>query len=396
MTRRSFTTLGKFILGLMVLLYLASVTAQAGLLLLFIGLVGGCVWVNWRMCRKLVQTIAVEAPRKILVCEGSRAEQPWVITAKGSEKSNRPVEQIEIHSGAGLLFRIATMVPGETLHAVPNLLHRRRGVYPHADLKAVCAAPFGLVQAERTLSLPGETVVYPRVYPSPLPGCSGTEMLTGGKLKGGRRVANGTHFAGIRDWQAGDPIKQIDWKSSAKRNGLMVRTFEEELSGKICFVLDIRAEHAAKEDAAARLACSMILGALTEGHHVEVFDLAGARHQRFPPFADPSEPLELLARYTSGSPAGEAFERLAERLPRRAAVALVVAQVEPEHERLLDTLRRQARKTTLCVPHDRPVHPSVSASEIVRFNEEEAWSDHPFDPRTRVAAEPSGRLAAAS
>lgn len=386
MTRRRFTTLGKFILGLLLLLYLASVTAQAGLLLLFIGLVGGCVWVNWRMCRKLVQTIAVDAPRKVMVCEGSRAEQPWTISAQGKENSSRPVEQVEIRSRAGVLFRIATMVPGETLHAVPELVYQRRGVYPHAELTAVCAAPFGLVQAERTLSLPGEIIVYPKVYPAPTPPCTGTEMLTGGKLKGARRVAHGTHFAGVRDWQAGDPIKQIDWKSSAKRGGLMVRTFEEELSGRICCVLDLRTPDAAVEDAAVRLTSSMIIAAMGEGHHAEIFDLAGGRHQRFLPFADPSEVLEFMARYGGGNPAID-LDRLAERFPRRASVVLVAAQVEAEHERLLEALRRQRRKTTLCVPQDAPVAGAVPASEIVRFKEEEAWFEGSAAAQQEIAAE---------
>jgi 1,4-dihydroxy-2-naphthoate octaprenyltransferase len=52
MVKTRLTRLGKIFLVLMLLFYGAAVTSQSGLLLLLIGLIGGCFAVNWTFSRR--------------------------------------------------------------------------------------------------------------------------------------------------------------------------------------------------------------------------------------------------------------------------------------------------------------------------------------------------------
>ncbi len=57
-----------------------------------------------------------------------------------------------------------------------------------------------------------------------------------------RRVGVGTEFYGIREYIAGDELRKINWKASAKRDVLMTNEFESECSGDVTIMLDARTE----------------------------------------------------------------------------------------------------------------------------------------------------------
>ncbi len=57
-----------------------------------------------------------------------------------------------------------------------------------------------------------------------------------------RRVGVGTEFFGIREYVAGDELRKINWKASARRDQLMTNEFESECSGDVTIMLDARTE----------------------------------------------------------------------------------------------------------------------------------------------------------
>src|SRR3954466_4045962 len=86
------TRAGKMFLTLMLLFYVASVTSQSGLLLLFIGLIGGCFIVNFSFGRRNVQNLKITAPKDVFLVEGGKAGQPWRI----ENQSKKHLENIQI------------------------------------------------------------------------------------------------------------------------------------------------------------------------------------------------------------------------------------------------------------------------------------------------------------
>lgn len=65
-----------------------------------------------------------------------------------------------------------------------------------------------------------------------LPTRSGAERAT-------HRRGGGQELLALREYRPGDPMRQVDWKSTARRNQLIVREFTEELRTELVFVLDI-------------------------------------------------------------------------------------------------------------------------------------------------------------
>src|SRR5687768_1066899 len=100
MVRRRLTSIGKLFLGLMFLFYVASVTSQSGLLLLLIGLIGGCFIVNWSFATRNTRHLQVIAPAEVYLVEGEAPDQPW----KFYNPMSKHAEVMEILHGEQLLF----------------------------------------------------------------------------------------------------------------------------------------------------------------------------------------------------------------------------------------------------------------------------------------------------
>lgn len=71
-----------------------------------------------------------------------------------------------------------------------------------------------------------------------------TRRLISGTLIGDTRSAqkgSGLDFDQIREYQQGDDVRFIDWKSSARTNKLLVKQYTEERSRTIILAVDVSA-----------------------------------------------------------------------------------------------------------------------------------------------------------
>jgi uncharacterized protein (DUF58 family) len=343
------TANGKWFLGVLVALYVASITSQSGLLLLLIGMLSGCFVVNLVKARRAVRGIRITPPILARLAEGQRLTTPWTITNAGRNLAG----QIETLSGAGLLFRIARLAPGESAHLAPSLVFQRRGVFSCGEVRVASRYPFGLVSAMMPQRLTGEMVVHPAIYPTLAPAAAGYDVMVGGKHRGTRRTTSGTHFAGVRPLQPGDPLKQIHWKSSAKGLGLMVKTYDEELSGRVAVMVDAGHRGGAKAlDDCLRAAGSLMFAALDEGHHVEWQDLARREPHLIPPFDDGQEILDDLARIrpAPGCLNQANLEEAISRVSHKCGVCLVLTEFPLAAQEAVATLRAKGRVVSVYLP----------------------------------------------
>ncbi len=366
MVRRRLTTTGKLFVGLMFLFYVASVTSQSGLLLLLIGLLGGCFIVNWSFATRNARYLKVTPPPEVYLVEGEAPGQPW----KFENPTVKHAELVEIFHGDHLLFRLPVVKTKESISILPEMKYDRRGVYPNARVTITSAAPYGLIRASRQVQLPGEVVVFPRVYNVDSPAATGVEMISGGQSRGGRRVNTGTHFAGVRAWQAGDSLKQVHWKTTARRGEVMVKTFEEELGGRVSLVLDCGVGDVQVIDNAVRAAASLGVAALQAGHQLEFVESAAmAQSLRLAAFSDEGEFLERLARYAI--PQQRTMPQ-ATGLWRRSTVALIGTVWHEEWRTWIDEVRGINRPVQLYLPNGAVVPKNLDA-EIFHFNERDIW-----------------------
>jgi uncharacterized protein (DUF58 family) len=358
------TSTGKLFAVAAVLLYLASLTSQSGLLLLPIGILFGCYLVNVFAARRSVHAVEIQPPASLQVSEGERPNQPWRVT----NRSPKPVGLLTFTSPAGELFRLARMEKGEARNLIPELSFQRRGVFPNARIKVSSIFPFGFVRVERVLDLPGEIVVYPALYPTHPPRAAGYDVMVGGKFQGNRRASAGASFAGVRPMLAGDPLRNVHWKASSKGQGLMVKTFDEELAGRVALILDTTGEDAFLDDA-VRAAGSLMFAALDEGHHVEFIIPGETEAMLIPPFADGHEILERLARIEtqSDSITPDTLSVAVSKVSSRSALCLVFSSVNELILTALYRLVEQGREVTLCVPADAEFTAESERLTVRRF-----------------------------
>jgi uncharacterized protein (DUF58 family) len=120
---------------------------------------------------------------------------------------------------------------------VTRTLCVQRGIYHLGPLRIVTGDPFGLFQAEKTISDTTPLIVYPATIDIPnfhLP----VGVLSGGDAQRQRTHQITTNAAGVRDYAAGDSFSRIHWPSTARRRRIIVKEFELDPLADIWIMLD--------------------------------------------------------------------------------------------------------------------------------------------------------------
>lgn len=114
-----------------------------------------------------------------------------------------------------------------------------RGIHQIGPLRTRIGDPFGLATYERELADRSRLVAIPKVYElSGLPPGSGLGTGENGTAK--TRAGHGNDDAMVREYQHGDDIRRVHWKSTARRDELMVRVEERPWQGGVTVLLDRR------------------------------------------------------------------------------------------------------------------------------------------------------------
>jgi uncharacterized protein (DUF58 family) len=115
----------------------------------------------------------------------------------------------------------------------------------------------GLISARRRLSVPGETMVWPRVYP--LAGAVLARFAVDGDGLEARRARHAADLHGLRDYRPGDALRRIHWRSSIRRGTPVVREFEQPVTPGITIVIDLdRRQHPTRLDSAVRATAALL------------------------------------------------------------------------------------------------------------------------------------------
>jgi uncharacterized protein (DUF58 family) len=113
----------------------------------------------------------------------------------------------------------------------------RRGVYRLGPTTLASGDPFGLFAVKRTISKADSLLVLPLILPiQDFPSPSG--YLPGGKAIRQKSFEITPHASGVREYVHGDPLKRIHWPTSARRDRLMVKEFEQDPQAEIWLFLD--------------------------------------------------------------------------------------------------------------------------------------------------------------
>jgi len=197
--------------------------------------------------------------------------------------------------------------PGERRRVVTDLRPVRRGDRRCEALAVRSLGPLGLAARQRTLPLPARLRVLPPFHsrkhlPSKLSRLRELDGRTSLRVRG-----QGTEFDSLRDYVIGDDVRSIDWRATARRQQVVVRTWRPERDRRVLIVLDTSRTSAARIGDEPRLDAAMdaalLLAALAAraGDRVDLLAVdrqvrarveGASRNELLPALVDAMAPLE--------------------------------------------------------------------------------------------------------
>lgn len=203
--------------------------------LLAILLIVSFVWaysnINWLYISRLTRTRRTQVGRpleeRFTVRNSSILPKLWLEVRDHSTLHGHFASKVvnSLGSRSGFTWRI-------------NTVCKIRGRYRLGPMRLRTSDPFGLFPMARDIDATTNVVVYPltaEIHHFALP----IGMLPGGNALRRRTHYVTTNAAGVRDYAPGDSFSRIHWRSTARRDRLIVKEFELDPLADIWLVVDM-------------------------------------------------------------------------------------------------------------------------------------------------------------
>lgn len=228
-----------------------------------------------------------------------------------------------------------------------SITPRRRGSYVLGDHFVRIPSPFGLWWRQRKISDATPVRVYPdlqsvRTYELLAKADRQYGMFRSTRLRGGE-----SEFERLREYTRDDEYRKLDWKATARRNQLIVRTFQLESNQNVVFMLDAgRLMSATSEDVALfdhALNAALMLGhiAVGNGDNVGLLGFSDTVHAFVPPSRGKKANQRVIHACYDLHPRlvepdfALAFDHIGQKLRRRSLLVLFTQVTDDVTARLL-------------------------------------------------------------
>ncbi|MBI2168972.1 MAG: DUF58 domain-containing protein [Actinobacteria bacterium] len=319
------TTRGWSVVGSVLGLYAAgralgtvelAMVAAAGVVALLLGVV--IVWV----ARPDVRARRTVRPHRLYA--GATAEASIELVNLGTRHT--PVLSVtdRFTGRREARFAVPPLRSGESARGAYRIPTARRGVFAIGPLRVGVTDPLGLIRRAVQADPKEQVTVYPRVEPvAALPLTAGRDLV-GGAVNDFSRSRAGTEFHSLREYQVGDDLRRVHWRSTARTGQLMIREHDVPWQTRATLLLDDRSGGSAPAafermvEAAASVATALhqrrsILRLLTSSGLDTGF---GTGHEHFE---------TIMERLAVADPTGQdRFDDVAARLHRQAATGALV------------------------------------------------------------------------
>jgi uncharacterized protein (DUF58 family) len=143
---------------------------------------------------------------------------------------------VDVPVGEGLVeAHVPLLTPGTT-HVEPlHIAAHRRGIIDVGPMTLARSDPVGLLRRE--LRWPQRQTIFVHPVTTPLPATSSGQVHDLEGLPSADIVAADLSFHAIREYQPGDSLRHVHWKSTAKASTLMVREYEESRRSRLAVLL---------------------------------------------------------------------------------------------------------------------------------------------------------------
>jgi uncharacterized protein (DUF58 family) len=288
-----------------------------------------------------------------------------------------------------------------------DLTPERRGVHEVGPLAIEEHDPFRLMGLRHVAGRTSRLVVTPRVTDLEAEP-AGSVSAEGESERVQRRADGGDDDLGTREYRAGDPLRRVHWRATARHGELMVRQEEQRSSPRSIVLLDTRAAAFPRDEdddgegegdrafeRAVAFAASVGVHLQRGGYAVQLVETAGSADALASASgrgADPAVEEDLLLHLAEVRPAAPDPERdavqeaLADLRRSRRAVPLhaVLGHLDPVEARRLAALGAACRPAVAFLAHPGRVD-GRDDREVVRILREAGWRTVVLDADTRPA-----------
>lgn len=251
--RTRITYEGISFLSILAFIVLGSILRQINLLVLLSGLMIAPFFFNWRISRKMLQRVTFRRHAPDWVNAGKPFSLVWeadndrqAIPAWGVRVVDRlKYEDADRKDAEKVTMVVKPIEPQSSRRVSSRCLLPQRGVCELGPAEASSAFPVGLVRTKVNLPETQVLLVAPRLGMLTDKWTRFTRSSLDGSQSAQSRSSNQQEqFYAIRPWQFGDSRRLIHWRSTAKKNELMVRQFDQQVDRELVVVLDFHAGQA--------------------------------------------------------------------------------------------------------------------------------------------------------
>ncbi|MFC7850305.1 DUF58 domain-containing protein [Arthrobacter sp. NPDC057388] len=225
-----------------------------------------------------LQQVSVERAAPAKVTLGGASDAVLTVHNDGSRRLRAVVRDAwQPSAGAENPVQEVAVPAGERRRLNVRLRPVRRGDLsaPHITVRSF--GPLRLAARQKTVQAPGSLRVLPpfnsrRHLPSKLRRLRELDGKAAVQIRGA-----GTEFDSLRDYVRGDDVRSIDWRATARRSAVVVRTWRPERDRRVVIMLDTSRTAAARVNDEPRLdtgiEAALLLGVLAErgGDRVDFF-----------------------------------------------------------------------------------------------------------------------------
>lgn len=253
---------------------------------------------NGRFSRHLLEVID-EDPRTPESARVPRLRAPRKTLAEYLRDPSPPRGEPPSERGGRAAFLIPRIGSGETATITYQRGGLRRGAYRDWPAYFYSEGIIGLARHAGRARVPSSLTVVPRYVELGNLSFVDSFLHPHRTLQEVSSKGDGTEFYGVREYRAGDPLRHVHWKTTARRGELAVREFEREVGAPLVLLLDNRAGGDRERDVevldcGARVAASVAYYAAHAGHPVVMASARGTEVETFRVGAFP-EALRWLA-----------------------------------------------------------------------------------------------------
>lgn len=265
---------------------------------------------------------------------------------------------------------------------------RQRGCFAFGPARITSGDIFGFFQRDKTIEDQDYLMVYPRLVPLETLGIPSKQLFGDIRLK--------THLfrdpvltSGVRDYQFGDSMKRINWKSTARLGKLQTKTYEPTTTVDISIFLDVRTVRHPQWGVIPQLlelgiitAASLSQYALDSDYAVGLYVNQVIRFSegmvRIPHSQHPDQLLHILEALaqlheTEAVPSERFIREEARRLPWGSTLVVITAQPSDHLLATLLELKRVGRSVVLIRIGGAPLRSDSNGIPIFHVTDDATW-----------------------